>query len=528
MSNRIEYAMYLRKSRADRDAEHHGKGETLARHEELLTALANKMNISVTDIYREIVSGETISSRPEMLKLLENIEAGRYAGVLVVEVERLARGATIDQGIVAQAFQLSNTKIITPTKTYDPNNEFDEEYFEFGLFMARREYKTINRRIQRGRIAASNEGRYVGSTAPYGYERYKIPGDKGYSLRIIPKQAEIVRLIFNLYTNGKLDEDGTRISVGTNEIANILDNMGIKPAVSQYWSSASLRDMIKNPVYIGKIRWGFDKEIKAYENGQLVKKRIRNKDCKIVEGLHEAIIDELTFSRAQEVMKSNTKNSVPSTRELRNPLSGIIYCQKCGHIMTRLGPNSKNKYSSLKCSNKSCDNISAPLYMVERKLLDSLKIWMDNYEIKLKAEQEKSISIFTDASINAVKEELDELQKQLQKTYVLLERSIYDEETFLQRNGSLKTQIQETEKILKKLKNTQIKENALLQSEKNFLPTAKDIMKGYYDLKSAAKKNELLRLLLARADYLKTEKNTRGKRENDNFTLIIYPLIPEK
>ncbi len=49
----------------------------------------------------------------------------------------------IDQGIVSQAFKYSGTRIITPTKTYDPNNEFDEEYFEFGLFMSRREYQTI-------------------------------------------------------------------------------------------------------------------------------------------------------------------------------------------------------------------------------------------------------------------------------------------------------------------------------------------------------------------------------------------------
>ena len=50
-----------------------------------------------------------------------------------MEVERLARGETIDQGDVAQAFQYSDTKIITPLKTYDPTNEYDEEYFEFGV-----------------------------------------------------------------------------------------------------------------------------------------------------------------------------------------------------------------------------------------------------------------------------------------------------------------------------------------------------------------------------------------------------------
>ena len=144
-----EYAIYLRKSRADMEAEAKGEGETLARHEHILLELANKKGLRIGKVYREIVSGETIESRPEMQKLLSDVKLGKWKGVLVVEVERLARGETIDQGVVAKAFRISNTKIVTPMKTYDPNDEFDEEYFEFGLFMSRREYKVINRRFYR-------------------------------------------------------------------------------------------------------------------------------------------------------------------------------------------------------------------------------------------------------------------------------------------------------------------------------------------------------------------------------------------
>ena len=133
-----EYCMYLRKSRADLEAEAHGEGETLARHERILMDYAKKNKINVTKIYKELVSGETITARPVMQQLLSDVEKGIWAGVLVVEVERLARGDTIDQGLVAQTFKYSGTKIITPMKIYNPNNEFDEEYFEFGLFMSRR------------------------------------------------------------------------------------------------------------------------------------------------------------------------------------------------------------------------------------------------------------------------------------------------------------------------------------------------------------------------------------------------------
>ena len=188
-----KYCAYLRKSRADRDAEQRGQEETLKRHRHILTEYANKNHMDISRFYCEVVSGDTIDSRPVVQELLADVEAGKWSGVLVMEVERLARGNTKDQGIVADAFKYSDTKIITPSKTYDPNNEFDEEYFEFGLFMSRREYKTINRRLQRGRIASVKEGKFVGSTAPYGYRKIKIPHDKGYTLEIIPEEAEMTR-----------------------------------------------------------------------------------------------------------------------------------------------------------------------------------------------------------------------------------------------------------------------------------------------------------------------------------------------
>lgn len=89
-----QYYIYLRKSRADRDAELHGSGETLLRHEKALMELANRQHLNITKIFREIVSGETISARPEVQKLLDEVSEGIPSGVLVMEVERLARGDT--------------------------------------------------------------------------------------------------------------------------------------------------------------------------------------------------------------------------------------------------------------------------------------------------------------------------------------------------------------------------------------------------------------------------------------------------
>ena len=163
-----QYVKYLRKSRFDRDYAELSIEETLKRHEAILDKLATDRGYYIAKTYYEVVSGESIASRPQIQKMLEEVAAGLYSGVLVVDLERLARGNGADQAYISQVFQFSGTKIITPMKSYDPSNEFDEEYFEFGLFMSRREYKTINRRLIRGRESSASEGKYISSIAPYG------------------------------------------------------------------------------------------------------------------------------------------------------------------------------------------------------------------------------------------------------------------------------------------------------------------------------------------------------------------------
>ena len=79
----MPYAIYLKKSREDREAEARGEGETLARHRTALMELAKNRLLDIGAIYEEIVSGETIAARPKMQQLLEEVEDGCWDGVLV-------------------------------------------------------------------------------------------------------------------------------------------------------------------------------------------------------------------------------------------------------------------------------------------------------------------------------------------------------------------------------------------------------------------------------------------------------------
>lgn len=522
-----KYCAYLRKSRADRDAEMKGAEETLARHKRILTEFSEKAGKPISKFYSEVVSGETIADRPAMQELLADVEAGLWTGVYVVELERLARGNTRDQGIVSDTFKYSDTIILTPSKIYDPDNESDEEYFEFGLFMSRREYKTINRRLQRGRTASVKEGNFVVGVAPYGYRKVKLP--KGYTLEPVPEQAEIVQKIFNWYCHGEQQPDGTLHRLGSDSIARKLDSLGIKPLINEKWSRATISDMLTNPTYTGKVFFGRYKDIKSSVNGRIVKKRVYNPDYLIAPGKHPAIIDDELFTLAKKIRKINRKNTVPTSSSLQNPLSGLIYCKRCGSLMTRLAPNSRNKYATLKCPNRYCSNISSPIFLVERQILQFLRNWLHTYEINSRIADFSSP--YTD-EINSRKEilskidhDVSRLSSQLNRAYDLLEQEVYSLTVFQERQSTLKSSIaaldEEKQKVEKELQNFY----HLKETHEQFAPKVKHLLDSY-ESNTVESNNIILQELIDRITYDKTERNTRGNLENCNFVLDIFPSTP--
>ena len=212
-----------------------------------------------------------------------------------MEIERLARGDSIDQGIVTRTFQYSHTRIITPYKVYEPGNDFDLEYFEFSLFMSRREYKTINRRMQSGRLASIKEGKYVGNIAPYGYDRIRLSDRKGFTL--FPNhEAPAVRLIFSLYGEKALSIPEIVLELNNSQTYH--------PRKASVFTYSSIHDILDNPVYIGKLRWNYRRTAPKLKDGVLTSHRPRQSDYLLVQGLHPALISEDLFFTVQNTTPS--------------------------------------------------------------------------------------------------------------------------------------------------------------------------------------------------------------------------------
>lgn len=509
--NRI-YCIYLRKSRKDLDAERNGI-DTLARHEQMLRAYAEQNDMKIGKIYREVISGDTIAARPEMQQLLADLEKGMWKGVLVVEVERLARGDTIDQGIISQVFKFSETLIVTPLKIYNPNNEYDEEFFEYGLFQSRREYKAITRRQQRGVLQSVKEGKWPYNKAPYGYERYKLPNQKGWSLRIIPEKAKVIKLIFQLYG----DEH-----VGYSAISDKLTKMHV-PAPNDHWSASTIKDILTNIVYIGKVKRGERATVKKTSNGSLQTSRPRNYDYQIYDGLHEAIIDEDLFYRVQNLFKTHPSKPVASALEIRNPLAGLVYCKMCGHKMIRR-PQDRCR-TMIICPTKGCKNISSYEVVLEKTVIEALH----NYLEALKVESDElkpdtsSISILKD-TLAEINKEIDTLNMQLNNAYDLVEQGVYTPELFMKRNNAINEKIEEQrqkeEDVLKQLE----KEDSLLNKRNVLIPKIENVL-DIYDTLEPAQKNALLTDIIESIEYIKTERSPKNG-PYDNFEIDLHPRIP--
>lgn len=511
-------AMYLRKSRADLESEMKGEGETLAKHKKALLQVAKEKKLNIIKIYQEIVSGESLIHRPEMLKLMEEVSNNQYNAVLCMDMDRLGRGDMQDQGFILKTFKKSKTKIITPRKIYDLDDQFDEEYSEFEAFMARKEFNIIKRRLENGRIRSVQEGNYIGARAPYGYQK---TGDL--TLVPDPNTSPVVEMIFQWYTSDNPNE-----RLGTTNIAKKLNELGISSYTGSKWSNNVILQIIKNPIYIGKVRWKTVERVKSTDPSKKVDARNRREDEQmLVDGKHEAIIAEEIFEKAQDIRINKRNPRWKQATTLQNPLAGLIICGICGGTLTLArASNSKYKWPHLVCTNRgrggNC-NKSSRLEHIERKILDALYDWLEEYKLKIDpkeyVEKDTHAAIY-EQTIKNLKIEINDLRKQQDRLHDLLERGIYDEDTFISRSQKITSRLDELQHALNQSEIDLELETERKKAKLDIIPKIENILDVYSSLETAKEKNLLLKTIIDRCIYTK-EKH----QKNDEFSIVIHPKI---
>lgn len=321
-----EVLEYLRKSRSDDPTL--SVEEVLAKHEGLLKEWVDRnldAPIPPENLYREVVSGETINSRPEFKKLLKRIESPKIKAVLIVECARLGRPDLEEIGKLSKLFRYTNTIVITPQRMFDLRDEYDREQFERELMRGNDYLEYTKKILSRGKEISLRQGYYINAVIPYGYERDWIYENKRKrpTLAIVEDEAKVVRLIFDWYVNE---------GIGATKICQKLNDMGIKARKGGLWKKSSVVNVLKNEHYIGKIVIKKHIEVNSVVNQEIVTQTKFNEEYEIVDGKHPAIIDEETFYKANN--KIHKYPSVKPSTTLQNPFASILKCE-CGKVMLR-------------------------------------------------------------------------------------------------------------------------------------------------------------------------------------------------
>ena len=480
----MDAAEYLRKSRMEEGLD---TEEVLAKHRKALAEYAKAHDIHIIETYCEVVSGESLYARPEMLRLLQDVEDGRYDAVLVMDLDRLSRGRMKDQGIILDAFRDSGTLIITPEHTYNLSDDLDDEMAEFKTFLSRREYKIINKRLRRGLKQTIQDGCYVANARP---GCRKVTVDRQPTLEIYEPEAKFVRMMYDLYLQG----------YGCVSIARHVNALGAKPHRSAEFTRNSVAHILRNPTFAGKIVWDQKTHIRKGAKGNPKHVTIYNprESWTVVNGIHPAIIDQETYDKVQAIMAGRY---IPSKRDgtVRSPMAGLVRCTNCGGHMQRLtmkgGPY-------LLCTRPGCC-ASARFELVEHRVLSYLRDTLARLEVERQASVGRDTSVL-DSTLAAIKKELVTAAGQKTRLYELLEIGEYDIPTFRERMAAVKEKIANLERRQRDAERA-IQEASM--ADPSALAAKIRAVLDAYDTADAAGRNALLKGIIDTVWYTKAKKS---------------------
>ena len=488
-----EILIYLRKSRADDPLL--STEEVLSNHESILDEWAERnlpYPIPIENRFKEVVSGESISDRMEFQRVLKMVESDSIKAVLVKEISRLGRPDKQEIGYISKIFRFTHTMVITPSRTFNIDDEFERKMFEQELEQGNF-YLEYNKRILKaGRDLASKKGAYL-NLPPFGYDKHFIyEGRKKLStLAINEEQANIVRMIFEWYI---------KENIGTQTISNRLNDMGIKPPKINKWKPEAIRDILENPIYIGMIRWNTRKGIYVVVDGEFKKTRPVNKgdDRILTKGLHDPIITEELFNLAQE--KRGRTHRTCNNKHLRNPFASLLFCE-CGKSMAYR--HKKGREPRLVCNEqKYCSNGSCQVTEIIDLVVPGLKKAIAEFKVEAKnGDNEKAVKLHEELVRNLEKKLVDINTKELSlwETQVNTEVSIrMPAHIFQALSDKLAKEREETEKALDKARKQVVKP---INYEMKIVTFQKALDALLDDEATVEEKNQLLKECIEKMTY---------------------------
>ncbi len=272
------------------------------------------------------ISGHLTEERAGLQAMLRDAREHKMDLIIVKDFDRFSRNRSAATVIREELKELgiqtySTTTPVEPRdpKEYDPDED-DLCVIVEGMSDIRSdlERKAITRRMKMGKMSKAKSGQ-IPNKVPFGYKVIRKLDEHGKivrSVEIDEEAAKIIQEIFTLYNEG----------TGVQKTAITLNKRNRRSPKGGLWSAPSVKYILKNPTYTGKVWWGW----RHAEYKKTKDRRKRGMEGIITEGVHEAIISPEVFAKAQEIQKQRGQFAKGGAARSRGLLTGMLKCIRCG------------------------------------------------------------------------------------------------------------------------------------------------------------------------------------------------------
>lgn len=401
-------------------------GYSLDAQKARMKAYADFNNYEIVGEYQDAgKSGKSIEGRTEFTRMMEDIKCGKddVSFVLVFKLSRFARNAA-DVLSTLQTMQDFGVNLVCVDDGIDSSKDAGKLMISVLSAVAEIERENIRIQTMEGRIQKAREGRWNSGFAPYGYDL--VNGE----LLINEEEAKAVRLIFDLYVNKEM---GGRLIAQYLERHDI-SKLSHKNVKGELFSATYIRNILKNPVYCGKIAFGRRKTEKVHgtRNDYHI---VWADDYLLTDGLHEPIVSVEQWEAAQARLRfqcDHYKRYDRKDNEHAYLLTGLIKCPECGagmyvskSLKKRKDGTPYKEFFYYGCKHRRMDKgykctykTQIPLPLINQAIIDIITSLVKRPDFaKLMAEK---INIQTDTS--ALAEEISHYEKQLRQQYATKEK----------------------------------------------------------------------------------------------------------
>ncbi len=389
----------------------------------------------------EAISGTQAKIRPGFQEMITDALSGNIDHIITKSISRFARN-TLETLQYVRLLREKNVSIYFEKENINTSDMQGEMLLTILSALAQQESESISANVKMGLKMKMGRGELVGFHGCLGYDY----DSKTKTLTINEKEAEIVKYIFNRYTEG----------IGCFRIADELTELGYKTKKgNKVWHESSVRRIVKNEKYMGDVIMG-----KTFTVDPITKRRLENfneEDKYLVENNHEPIISRETFEKAQAILKKRSSKYNSKGRgekySRKYAFSSMIKCGYCqGTFTRRTWHSGKIVWScvtAIKQGRRNClDSKHISEQDLEASFVDAFNLMISKNknitEEFLKNVENTLSSTSTAKELKKVEKEIYKIENNINKLIDLHLEGILDKASFEVKHIEL---IQELEKV---------------------------------------------------------------------------------